>query len=60
MQGGQATGQKGKEVELFIQQEPSRAKALPVLLAQTQKKKGIAVTIVKFKKKKLLKKTACK
>lgn len=49
-------GQKGKEVELFIQQEPSRAKALPVLLAQTQKKKGIAVTIVKLKKKNCSKK----
>ena len=39
------------EVELFIQQGPSTTKALPVLLAQTQKKKHIAVTIVKLKKK---------
>lgn len=38
------------EVELLIQQGPSTTKALPVLLAQTQKKKHIAVTIVKLKK----------
>lgn len=39
------------EVELLIQQGPSTTKALPVLLAQTQKKKYIAVTIVRIKKK---------
>ena len=44
------------EVELFIQQGPSTTKALPVLLAQTQKKKHIAVTIVKLKKKNAQKK----